>query len=415
MRIRRSRLTGSYVQVPNGTARDYRLSHMARGILVEILSHPDGYETTADDMWRASLERHGADSPGRRAFRAAFAELKDHGYLVAERARLESGRHGTVLTAYDVPGGTGVPHAGTSADEAAAGGGVPAGGTDVPDAGTPEPSDVPDAGTSARPGDMDVSAGGTDVPPTDVPHGGTSYKEENGSSKTGKTGGDGRRPTTGSRGRAEGGFAAAPTADPAQEDISSAAIGFVIGLMPGRLREQLPDRVPGAVVDEIRTELARGLTVDQLVARVERRWVEHGYEHDAESADGPGLLRPVGVARKLVRRGNCASERCDDGWDLDTKDRCRTCEREAEDRQALRDAAQRPVQSTFLMPVPSRPAEPAPQRHTPAQRSGRTQIRDCEGPCGRVFRTVPAPAPAGMCLRCRTAAESADARQVVHA
>lgn len=411
MRIRRSRLTGNYVQVPNGTARDYRLSHMARGILVEILSHPDGYETTADEMWRASLERHGAGSPGRRAFRAAFAELKEHGYLVAERARLESGRHGTVLTAYDVPGGTGVPHAGTSADEAAAGAGVPAGGTDVPDAGTPEPSDVPDGGTSARPGETGVSAGGTDVPPTDVPHAGTSYKEENDLSKTVKTGGDGRRPTTGSQGRAAGGSAAAATAHPAEEDekVSNAAIRCVIGLMPGRLRDQLPARIPNDLVKEIRTELARGLTVDQLVTRVGRRWVDHGYENAAESADGPGLLRPVGVARKLVRRGNCASARCDDGTDLDTGVRCRTCEREAEDRQARREAAQRPVQATILVPVPSGPAEPAPQFQAPVQASAeRRVLRDCEGPgCERVFRTVPAPAPAGLCFWCRQDAEAA--------
>ncbi|MEV5048211.1 hypothetical protein AB0N20_27340 [Streptomyces griseoincarnatus] len=223
--------------------------------------------------------------------------------------------------------------------------------------------------------------------------------------------GDGRRPTTGSQGRAAGGSAAAPTASPAEEDekVRTAAIGCVIGLMPRRLRDQLPERLPAAVADEIRAELARGLTVDQLVDRVARRWVEHGYENAAESADGPGILRPVGVARKLVRRGNCPSERCDDGTDLDTGDRCRTCEREAEDRQARREAAQRPVQAAFLMPVPSGPAEPAPQPHTPAQRSSeRREIRDCDGPtCERVFRTVPAPAPAGLCFWCRQDAEAA--------
>lgn len=179
--------------------------------------------------------------------------------------------------------------------------------------------------------------------------------------------------------------------------------------MPGRLRDQLPARIPNDLVKEIRTELARGLTVDQLVTRVGRRWVDHGYENAAESADGPGLLRPVGVARKLVRRGNCASARCDDGTDLDTGVRCRTCEREAEDRQARREAAQRPVQATILVPVPSGPAEPAPQFQAPVQASAeRRVLRDCEGPgCERVFRTVPAPAPAGLCFWCRQDAEAA--------
>lgn len=238
------------------------------------------------------------------------------------------------------------------------------------------------------------------------------------SSQPSGTSGDGRQASTGSGGAPAGGSAAAATADPAHDEegeIQAAATGMVIALLPRRLRDQLPNPVPRAVQDAIRAELTRGLTPDQLVARAERRWWNHGYEADAESAEGPGILRPVGVAVALVRRGNCPSSRCDDGRDLDTGDRCRTCEREAEDRKARREAAQRPVQATILVPVPSGPAEPAPQPQTPVQRSSRrTEIRDCEGPCGRVFRTVPAPAPAGMCLRCRTEAE-ATAHQAVNA
>ncbi len=237
------------------------------------------------------------------------------------------------------------------------------------------------------------------------------------SSQPSGTPGDGRQASTGSGGAPAGGSAAAPTDSPAKDEeaeIRAAAVGAVIGLLPRRLRDQLPNPVPRAVQDAVRKELARGLTPDQLMARVERRWWNHGYEADAESLEGPGILRPVGVAVALVRRGNCASSRCDDGTDLDTGVRCRTCDREAEDRQARREAAQRPVQATILMPVPAGPAEPAPQPQTPAPRSRRTEIRDCEGPCGRVFRTVPAPAPAGMCHRCRTEAEHT-ARQAVNA
>lgn len=417
MRIRRSRLTANFVQVPNDTARNDSLSHMARGILVEILSRPDGWETTADDMWRASLARHGKASPGRRAFRAAFAELKDHRYLVAERTTLDAGRFATVLTAYDIPAAhADVPHAGTpeSGEETAPG--VSAGETDVPHGGTPDASDVPHGGTPGRPGETGVSAGGTDVPPTDVPHGGTS-NYENGPTKTDlKTGGDGRRPTTGSGGAHDGGSAAAAQASPdeekeeEEEELRAAAVGCVLGLMPSRLRDQLPNPVPKAVVDAIRKELVRGLTADQLVERVGRRWQNHGYENDAESADGPGILRPVGVAIALVRRGQCTSERCDDGTDVDTGARCRTCEREAEDRKRRREAAQAPVQGTILVGVPSgatdaAPAAPRPARRLPAQR---TEIRDCERACGSVHRTVPAPAPAGLCPRC-TADDEAQA------
>jgi hypothetical protein len=150
---------------------------MARGILVARLRRPEGWVATADDMWRASTVKHGKDSPGRRQFRAAFAELKEHGYLTAGREARAQGRHATVLTLTDVP------HAGTSARTGETRN--TAGRTDVPHAGTPEaPADVPHAGTPAPPAQTDVSAGRTDVPVSDVPHAGTS-KEEDGETKTG--------------------------------------------------------------------------------------------------------------------------------------------------------------------------------------------------------------------------------------
>lgn len=180
VRIRRSRLTADYVQIPNGTVRDSRLSYMARGILAELLSRPDGWEATADEMWRQAADARGNKSgEGRRAFRAAFAELKEFGYLVASREQLAGGKRATVLTAHDVPAGR----------------------TDVPYAGTSEATDVPHAGTSVPPGQTSIPAGRTDVPVggtpdspaetplsaahSDVPHGGTS-KEENGEKKTGE-------------------------------------------------------------------------------------------------------------------------------------------------------------------------------------------------------------------------------------
>lgn len=177
MRIRRTKLKGDFVQIPNSTVRDGQLSHMARGILAELLSRPDGWETTADDTWRASVAIHGKNSPGRRQYRAAFAELKEQGYLTSGREPLGSGRYGTVLTLTDVP------HAGTSVRPGTSS--IPAGGTDVPHAGTPDTStDVPPGGTPERPAETGIAAGRTDVPPTDVPHAGTS-KEEDGLTNTG--------------------------------------------------------------------------------------------------------------------------------------------------------------------------------------------------------------------------------------
>lgn len=177
MRIRHSRLTKDFLQVPNATVRDDRMSHMARGILVELLSRPDGWKTACDDMWQASVAKHGKASPGRRQFRAAFAELKEAGYLTADRGPVGGGKHATILTLTDVPqGGTSV-RAGET-DETA-------GGTDVPHAGTSEGStDVPHAGTPVPPAETGISPGRADVPLSDVPPCGTS-KEENGEKNTG--------------------------------------------------------------------------------------------------------------------------------------------------------------------------------------------------------------------------------------
>jgi hypothetical protein len=194
VRIRRSRLTKDFLQVPNATVRDDRMSHMARGILAELLSRPDGWQATADDMWRASVAKHGKASPGRRQFRAAFAELKKCGYLSPDLEPMKGGQISTVLLLTDVP------HVGTSARPANSR--KTAGQTDVPHGGTSESdTDVPDGGTSEPPaetnetaGQAEVPHGGTSASPaetglsparTDVPHGGTS-KEEDGETKTGK-------------------------------------------------------------------------------------------------------------------------------------------------------------------------------------------------------------------------------------
>jgi hypothetical protein len=200
VRIRHSRLTKDFLQVPNATVRDDRMSHMARGILVELLSRPDGWKTACDDMWQDSVAKHGKDSPGRRQFRAAFAELKKYGYLQSERELLAAGQHATVLVVQDIPaGGADVPQGGTSVRPAETQE-TPAQ-TDVPHGGTSEGStDVPDAGTSERPAETGIHAAQPDVPPagtsvspaetglfaahSDVPHGGTS-KEEHWEKKTG--------------------------------------------------------------------------------------------------------------------------------------------------------------------------------------------------------------------------------------
>lgn len=104
MRIRRSKPTNDYVLIPNGTARDERLSYLARGVLVEILSRPDGWETNADALSeRARQYRGGKRGEGRRALREAFAELEAAGYMIRRKERGPKGRIVTLMEAYDTP------------------------------------------------------------------------------------------------------------------------------------------------------------------------------------------------------------------------------------------------------------------------------------------------------------------------
>ncbi|MDX2639919.1 hypothetical protein [Streptomyces stelliscabiei] len=415
MKIRRSRLTADFVQIPNRTARDDRLSYAARGVLAELLSRPDGWEATADDLWRLATKARGEKGEGRRVMRAVFAELKEAGYLVAERQSLGRGRVGTVLTLYDIPGGADVPLGGTSAQPGTTD--VSAGRTDVPPAGTSDtPTDVPPIGTSAPPGTTDVSAGRTDVPPTDVPHGGTSKKKtvKNTGEKTGV--GDGRRPTTGSG--SHGGSGDAARINDLHDEVSAAAVGLVVSLLPRQLRDTLPERVPRAVTDAITAELRRGLTTEQLVTRAEQRWNLHGYSLDADTEyGGRGLQRPIGVAVALVCRGDCTHPRCNDGTDLDTGDSCRTCERTQDDHMAavrsrpalhqvptdgVRDPlpagggvpGQQPLLTSLTNPEPvpaPRTASPAPSGDLDGSHSPYGRCSGCSRPMAR---------PTSMCQRC---------------
>ncbi|MFE7583608.1 helix-turn-helix domain-containing protein [Streptomyces gardneri] len=188
--------------------------------------------------------------------------------------------------------------------------------------------------------------------------------------------GDGRRPSAGSGCVTAGGCAAPGEDGPVEDEVAAAVIGCVIAMMPRRLRDRLPSPVPVTISGEIRTELARGLTVEQLIRRIDRRWVQHGYESEAESSERPGILRPVGVAVALVRAGQCPSLRCDDGLDLDTGHLCRTCEREREVCvPAARETGQR-ARDALRTGVPN-PAKPAlNSTYTPpTYRDRQAQIR----------------------------------------
>lgn len=73
---------GRFTQIPNSWARDERLGYRARGILLLLMSHQDG--------WKITLEHLANDGPdGITAVRTAIAQLQELGYL--ERNVIRSG------------------------------------------------------------------------------------------------------------------------------------------------------------------------------------------------------------------------------------------------------------------------------------------------------------------------------------
>jgi len=119
---------GNFVQLPNETVRNPRLSLRARAILASAMSRPDD--------WRTSAERIAAEGPdGIFVVRKALRELRDHGYLRYRVVRGPRGRLTTELHFYDIPaGGTGCRSAGSRSTEAPVTG-APV--TEVPGTGAP--------------------------------------------------------------------------------------------------------------------------------------------------------------------------------------------------------------------------------------------------------------------------------------
>ncbi len=101
MIIHRSQPPSRFTIIPDEALRDPRLTYRARGVLAEILSRPDDWDTTADAMWRRARSERGAAGEGRDALRAAFAELEVAGYLYRSRHRVGGGRCITELHVFD--------------------------------------------------------------------------------------------------------------------------------------------------------------------------------------------------------------------------------------------------------------------------------------------------------------------------
>lgn len=113
----------------------------------------------------------------------------------------------------------------------------------------------------------------------------------------------------------------------------AAAVAAVEAAWPDELVQLLPKYRPGAIRDAILEALADGRTADQLVVRVKRRWVTHGYMGDLLPG-GKGIEKPVGVAVRLVGPSECPDPMCEDRVLIHTGDACPKCEQRGIDRRA---------------------------------------------------------------------------------
>lgn len=71
-----------WVPVANATAQNRRLSWRAKGLLLDMLSFPDGYEITFDRLMAMAKAAGDPDVEGRDAMRRAMQELELKGYVV---------------------------------------------------------------------------------------------------------------------------------------------------------------------------------------------------------------------------------------------------------------------------------------------------------------------------------------------
>lgn len=96
---RAPRPSQDFLILRNDVARDSRLSYMARGLLIAILSRPDNWTTSAE---RLKVEAGGGE--GIKSIRKALRELETAGYLVRRRLRDPStGRFSWEQSVYDTP------------------------------------------------------------------------------------------------------------------------------------------------------------------------------------------------------------------------------------------------------------------------------------------------------------------------
>ncbi|WP_432089678.1 hypothetical protein [Streptomyces sp. bgisy095] len=263
-----------------------------------ISEHAPSFDLAA---WRAKYEATVAAQEAKRAEQRRKAALRRKG----KGKKKEEGGSGTESAtpeAEEEGGGSGMSAATGSGTESATGSGMSAAlSTSVP----------PDTSSTADP-----------APPA-------------------RSAGDARRATTGSSAReGEGGSAASKDKSSAPKKGTSGsgvrmsraqaeAVRTVEAGLPAELVPLLPKHRPAVVRDALLAAVS-GRTADQIVARVERRWLAWGYSLAAMDGE---IKSPVGVLVRLLEHGKCGDPMCEDGTALDTGAACRECEVRRADRR----------------------------------------------------------------------------------
>jgi hypothetical protein len=165
-----------------------------------------------------------------------------------------------------------------------------------------------------------------------------------------------------------------------------------------------------AILDALAGDVpAADRTVDQLGARIQQRWNEHGWASKFYASEIDSL---VGAAVAMVRplkstdRYGCGNPRCEAGRDVDTGVECHVCpERLAARRKARRSEAQTAAGEAN---TPSTDAGTAPASPVPAQRDSiilHTPVARRE--CAEDTCALPLPTDWDdvLCPRCRTRAD----------
>lgn len=97
MIVRAPRPKAHFTIIANDLLRNNRLSLRARGLLAMLLSYPDNWRTSAEQLAKVCVE-------GRDAIRSTLAELEAAGYILRRRVQaIDSGQWSTETVVFDTP------------------------------------------------------------------------------------------------------------------------------------------------------------------------------------------------------------------------------------------------------------------------------------------------------------------------